>query len=103
MDIFLYNRNTIITANKLFNNSLVSSNTQIILKFPDWLQMSFFLEIALLFDLIKKNFLAAQCGTWDLSSWTGDQTCAPALAAWSLNHWLARGVPPKCLFTIVFV
>ena len=39
-------------------------------------------------------FFAMLCGKWDLSSPTKDYTHAPALEAWSLNHWTARRVPP---------
>ena len=38
------------------------------------------------------------CGMWDLSSLTRDQTVAPAMGAWSLNHWITREVPNQCLF-----
>lgn len=38
-------------------------------------------------------FMAMPCGKWDLTSWNRDQTCASALEAWSLNHWLARKSP----------
>ena len=30
---------------------------------------------------------------WVLSSLTRDQTCAPELQVWSLNHWTARESP----------
>ena len=39
-------------------------------------------------------FFAMLCGKWDLSSPSKDYTHAPALQAWSLNHWTARRVPP---------
>ena len=32
-------------------------------------------------------------GRWDISSPTRDKACAPALEAWSLNHWTTREVP----------
>ena len=41
----------------------------------------------------KKNILAAPQGIWDLSFLTSDQTHAPALGAWILNHYTARKVP----------
>jgi len=33
---------------------------------------------------------AALCGMWALSSPTRDQTHAPAVEAWSHNHWKSR-------------
>ena len=30
---------------------------------------------------------------WDLSSPTRDQTHAPCIEVWSLNHWTTREVP----------
>ena len=30
---------------------------------------------------------------WDLTSPTRDQTCAPCIARWILNHWTTREVP----------
>ena len=42
-------------------------------------------------------FLAVQCGMSDLSSLNRDQTCAPAVEAWSPNHWEARGFPVPVL------
>ena len=35
-------------------------------------------------------FSAMPCGLWDLSSPTRDWTWAPAVKAWSPNHWTAR-------------
>ena len=32
---------------------------------------------------------------WDLSSLNRDQTCAPALEVWSLNHWTTKDVPKR--------
>ena len=43
MDVVFHNHNTIITANKLFNNSLVGSNIQTRLNFPNWFQNIFLL------------------------------------------------------------
>ena len=46
--------------------------------------------IALLHSLLKIvlfiYLLAAACSVWDLSSLTRDQTCAPCIGRWSLNH-----------------
>ena len=39
-------------------------------------------------------FFAMLYGKWDLSFPTKDYTHAPALEAWSLNHWTSRRVPP---------
>ena len=33
------------------------------------------------------------CSTWGLSPLTRDQTCTPAVAVGSHNHWTAREVP----------
>ena len=33
------------------------------------------------------------CSLWDLSSQTWDQTCAPCITRWILNHWATREVP----------
>ena len=33
------------------------------------------------------------CSTWDLSSWTRDQTCVPCIARQILNHWNTSAVP----------
>ena len=41
------------------------------------------------------NFLTALRGTWDLSSLTSNQTCAPCIGRWSLNQWTTREVPPS--------
>ena len=38
-------------------------------------------------------FLAALSVLWDPSSLTRDGTWAPAVEAWSPNHWAAREVP----------
>ena len=43
-------------------------------------------------------FLAVLHGMWDLSSLTGDQTCAPALEAWNLKYWTTREVPRNIQF-----
>ena len=34
-----------------------------------------------------------ECGMWDLSSLTRNQTYAPAVEVQSLNHWTTREVP----------
>ena len=39
------------------------------------------------------SFLAAPCGTWDLSVSTRGRTRAPCSGSQSLNHWTAREVP----------
>ena len=44
-----------------------------------------------MFSKLKK-ILDVLCGMWDLSSLTGDQTCAPAVDMWNLNHWNSREV-----------
>ena len=50
------------------------------------------------FYLLKKIFLGGPpLGTWDFSSMTWDQTCTPALKAWSLNRWTAREDPSLLL------
>ena len=41
------------------------------------------------------NFLTALRGTWDLSSLTSNQTCAPCIGRWSLNQWTTREGPPS--------
>ena len=43
--------------------------------------------------IFLKRFLAASCVLRDLSSLTRDRTWAPAVEAWSPNHWTAREVP----------
>ena len=43
-------------------------------------------------------YLAQPSGLRDLSSPTGDRTRAPAVEAWSLNHWTARGSPSSTFF-----
>ena len=43
--------------------------------------------------LLFFKLLATLCSMWDLSSPTRDQTHAPAVEAWRLNHWTAREVP----------
>ena len=40
--------------------------------------------------------LAALHSMQDLSSWTRDQTCAPAVEARLLNYWSTRGRAPAC-------
>ena len=39
-------------------------------------------------------------GMWDLSSLTGNQTCAPCIRRQNLNHWTAREVP-MCTFSLL--
>ena len=36
---------------------------------------------------------ATPCGLWDLSSLDREQTLAPTVEVWSLNHWTAREFP----------
>ena len=50
------------------------------------------------FNWIFLNYLVCfflGCSIWDISSPTRDQTCTPALEAWSLNHCTTRWVPSK--------
>ena len=42
--------------------------------------------------------LATRYGMQDFSSATRVQIPAPAVEAWSLNHWITRDVPTLCLF-----
>ena len=57
MDFFFHNRNAIITANKLFDNSLVSFNTQEYENFPDCLQNAFLLSFLFNQDPKQDPFL----------------------------------------------
>ena len=41
------------------------------------------------------------CSTWDLSSWTRDQTCVPCIARQILNPWTTRDVPTP-IFIVAF-
>ena len=43
--------------------------------------------------LTQLLFLAVLCGIWDLSSLARDQTLAPAVEAWNLNHWASTEIP----------
>ena len=36
---------------------------------------------------------------WDLNSLAGDQTCTPEVEVQSLNHWTAREVSYRILYT----
>ena len=47
-------------------------------------------------------FLAAPCNMWYPSSLTSNQTYAPALEMWNLNHWTTREVPVVFLWMIIF-
>ena len=52
------------------------------------------ISIYLIFIFFIFIFLAMPCGMQDLSSPTREtEPVPPALEAWSLNHWTARGVP----------
>ena len=51
-------------------------------------------------SLLKKKILAAPCSMWDLSSLTGDWTCAPWIWRQCLNHWTAREVPVLCFLRL---
>ena len=46
--------------------------------------------------------MAVLCGMWDLSSLTSDQTCAPVVEVWCLNHWTNREVPFLILNKILY-
>lgn len=48
-------------------------------------------------------FFSAPHGVWDLSSPTTDQTHAPSLEAYTLNHWTAREVPVAIVLNKVFL
>ena len=46
-----------------------------------------------IFCFLLVCFLAVLHGIWDLSSLTREQTLAPPVEAWNLNHWASREIP----------
>ena len=54
-------------------------------------------------NLFVGGSLAIQCSLWGLSSLARDQTCAPAVEAWSPNHWTTTEVPRIWLLFYVLV
>ena len=71
------------------------------LTFHNWLltQLNYF-QLSLCFlwiaaDLCFFSFFSSTEHMWDLSFPTRDGTGAPAMEAWSLNHWTAREFPHR--------
>ena len=77
---------------------------------------SFFFRLCWVFIVVSRGYIAvllllqsissrladfSSCGvrayvprsTWDLGSWTRDQTCVPCTARQILNHWTTSAVP----------
>ena len=48
-------------------------------------------------------FLAKLHSMFDLSSPTRDQTCAPCIGSWSLNHWTTKKAPWFLLLSILLI
>ena len=54
----------------------------------------FFFNIIYLAVLdLRCGMLTVSWGMWDLVAWAGSEPGAPALEAWSFNHWTTREVP----------
>ena len=57
-------------------------------------------EVPLLFSFLDLvYFLAILYSMWGLSSPTRGWTHAPCIEEWSLNHWMARGLPMPLLWS----